>query len=174
MGGCRRTVTIVSDESVFTSGTIKLPTTLPHVHLNESDALIAMGHGLPRRPHCSSNVTNVAYMIFVTEFVTAHATPHMDSIYLVMVDRFANGNPTNDGGVDLQDPAAFHGGDLAGLLAHLDDIEALVDTIWLTPITKMRTDPGVHGAFHGCWVDNAVQSNPVLEPQRTWSDCKKK
>ena len=55
----------------------------------------------------------------------AHATPHMDSIYLVMVDRFANGNPANDNTIDLNDPAAFHGGDLAGLISRLDDIDAL-------------------------------------------------
>jgi hypothetical protein len=42
------------------------------------------------------------------------ALPH-DAIYLVMVDRFFNGDPTNDGEVDLADPQAFHGGDLLGL-----------------------------------------------------------
>ncbi len=92
----------------------------------------------------------------------AHATPHMDSIYLVMVDRFANGNPANDNTIDLNDPAAFHGGDLAGLISRLDDIESLgVDTLWLTPIMKMRTEPiGVHGAFHGYWVDDARKVEP--------------
>lgn len=92
----------------------------------------------------------------------AQATPHIDSIYLVMVDRYANGNPTNDGQIDLEDPAAFHGGDLLGLTQHLDDIESLgIDTVWLTPITKMRTKPiGVHGAFHGYWVEDGRAVEP--------------
>ena len=92
----------------------------------------------------------------------AQATPHIDSIYLVMVDRYANGNPTNDGQIDLEDPAAFHGGDLLGLTQHLDDIESLgIDTVWLTPITKMRTEPiGVHGAFHGYWVEDGRAVEP--------------
>jgi len=93
---------------------------------------------------------------------TAHATPHMDSIYLVMVDRFANGNEANDDRIDVKDPVAFHGGDLQGVLQHLDDIESLgVDTIWLTPITTMRTDNiGVHGAFHGYWVADGRAVEP--------------
>ncbi len=92
----------------------------------------------------------------------AHATPHMDSVYLIMVDRFSNGNPSNDGAVDTDDPSAFHGGDLQGIIQHLDNIESLgVDTIWLTPITKMRTEPiGVHGAFHGYWVEDGRKVEP--------------
>jgi len=86
----------------------------------------------------------------------------MDSVYLVMVDRFANGNPSNDESIDAKDASAFHGGDLAGIIQHLDDIESLgVDTIWLTPIMQMRTEPiGVHGAFHGYWIDNARRVEP--------------
>ena len=42
------------------------------------------------------------------------------SIYFLMVDRFANGEPKNDRDVDLADPQAFHGGDLAGATQRLD------------------------------------------------------
>jgi glycosidase len=105
----------------------------------------------------------------------AQATPHMDSIYLIMVDRFANGNPNNDDTINMEDPMAFHGGDLRGIIQHLDDIESLgVDTIWLTPITKMRTEPiGVHGAFHGYWVDNGRTIEPRFGNAEDLIDLKK-
>ena len=50
-----------------------------------------------------------------------------DALYLLMPDRFANGNPDNDQiasmaeyKVDRNDPNARHGGDLAGIEQHLD------------------------------------------------------
>jgi hypothetical protein len=42
------------------------------------------------------------------------------SIYFVMVDRFSNGDRSNDAEVELADPQAFHGGDLAGATQRLD------------------------------------------------------
>ena len=92
----------------------------------------------------------------------AQAGPHLDSVYLIMVDRFANGNKSNDDTIDLEDDSAFHGGDIEGIIQHLDDIESLgVDTLWLTPIMDMRTERiGVHGAFHGYWVDDARRVEP--------------
>lgn len=93
----------------------------------------------------------------------AHASPPaLDSIYLVMVDRFHSGSSRNDGAVDLEDPSAFHGGDLAGLLKKLDTIEALgVDTLWLTPLGSMREQRiAEHGAFHGYWPDNNRKVSP--------------
>ncbi|MHB8877628.1 MAG: alpha-amylase family glycosyl hydrolase, partial [Myxococcaceae bacterium] len=67
--------------------------------------------------------------------------PPADSIYFVLVDRFANGDRTNDGVIDPSDPAAFHGGDLQGVLNHLDELQALgVRTLWLSPVFKMRTE----------------------------------
>jgi glycosidase len=64
-----------------------------------------------------------------------------DVIYLIMPDRFANGDPSNDdpaisrGLYDRGKPRYYHGGDLAGVrqkLAYLKDLG--VTTIWLTPI----------------------------------------
>ena len=55
-----------------------------------------------------------------------------DVLYLIMPDRFANGNPENDivegmkeNKVDRNDPFARHGGDLAGIANHLDYIADL-------------------------------------------------
>ena len=64
-----------------------------------------------------------------------------DVIYLIMPDRFANGDPSNDepaefpGSHDRGKPRAYHGGDLRGITAHLPYLKDLgVTTLWLTPI----------------------------------------
>ena len=58
------------------------------------------------------------------------ALPQRGAIYFVMVDRFANGDRSNDGAIDPNDPAAFHGGDLQGVIDHLDELKSLgVETI---------------------------------------------
>ena len=76
------------------------------------------------------------------------------AIYFVMVDRFHNGDPTNDQTVDLADPQGFHGGDLQGVSAKLDWLQRLgITSIWLSPIFEMRDEKfHGHGAFHGYWV----------------------
>ena len=64
-----------------------------------------------------------------------------DMVYLIMPDRFANGNPENDSTDDTAEkamrsnPGRRHGGDLEGMIAHLDYIYDLGATaIWSTPL----------------------------------------
>ena len=64
-----------------------------------------------------------------------------DFIYLIMPDRFANGDPANDdppvsrGLHDRAKPRYYHGGDLAGVVEHLPYLKDLgVTAIWLTPV----------------------------------------
>ena len=75
-----------------------------------------------------------------------------DVIYLIMPDRFANGDPTNDdppefpGSHDRQKPRAYHGGDLRGIEQHLPYLKDLgVTTLWLTPIVKNGAPDDYHG-----------------------------
>ena len=79
-----------------------------------------------------------------------------DLLYLVLVDRFANGDPSNDANADPADPSAFHGGDLQGVTDRLDALVELgVTAIWLTPVFETQSTPfHGHGAFHGYWVDD--------------------
>ncbi|MEC9388941.1 MAG: alpha-amylase family glycosyl hydrolase [Myxococcota bacterium] len=93
--------------------------------------------------------------------LSAAAAP-MDSVYLIMVDRFANGRTANDQAVDTASPTAWHGGDLAGIRANLDYIEQLgVSTVWITPITRSRTEPiGGHPSWHGYWVADGRAVDP--------------
>ncbi len=83
-------------------------------------------------------------------------------IYFLLVDRFFDGQPANNLGIDPADPQAFHGGDLEGLTTHLDALSALgVDTIWLGPIADMRdTSFFGNGAFHGYWTENLDRLEP--------------
>ncbi len=64
-----------------------------------------------------------------------------DVIYLIMPDRFANGDPSNDvveGNsqiVDRSDMSVRHGGDIQGIIDHLDYLADLgVTAIWTTPV----------------------------------------
>ncbi len=64
-----------------------------------------------------------------------------DVIYLIMPDRFANGDPTNDNTDNTTEKAAptewfgRHGGDIRGIIDHLDAIKSLGATaIWNTPL----------------------------------------
>ncbi|MGO9865832.1 MAG: alpha-amylase family glycosyl hydrolase [Terriglobales bacterium] len=74
-----------------------------------------------------------------------------DVIYLIMPDRFADGDPSNDkpagsdGIYDRGNPMAYHGGDLRGIRQHLAYLHDLgVTAIWLTPVWK-NTDSDYHG-----------------------------
>ncbi len=89
-------------------------------------------------------------------------TASADSIYFVLVDRFDNGDKKNDGEVDLSDAAAFHGGDLQGVIDRLDYLQRLgVKTVWLSPVSRMRTAKFFgHGAFHGYWVEDLGEVEP--------------
>ncbi len=81
---------------------------------------------------------------------TASIAPAADSIYFVMVDRFANGDRSNDADANVADPVAFHGGDFVGIEQHLDWLTQLgVGTVWLSPVFAMRTLPyNGYAAFH--------------------------
>src|SRR5438876_10242383 len=75
-----------------------------------------------------------------------------DVMYLIMPDRFANGDPTNDepaeapGSHDRAKPRAYHGGDLLGIQNHLPYLKDLgVTTLLLTPIVKNGAAQDYHG-----------------------------
>lgn len=74
-----------------------------------------------------------------------------DVIYLIMPDRFADGDAGNNqpagttGIYDRAKPMAYHGGDLRGIRQRLAYLHELgVNTLWLTPVWK-NTDSDYHG-----------------------------
>ena len=87
-----------------------------------------------------------------------------DTIYLIVPDRFANGDPRNDrppgsiDRVDRKDPGARHGGDIAGVAAHLDYIERMGFTqIWLTPVLE-NAQPSF--SYHGYAITDHYRVDP--------------
>lgn len=88
-----------------------------------------------------------------------------DVLYLIMPDRFANGDPSNDNLVmktayktDRNNPSARHGGDLAGIEKHLDYIEDLgVTAIWLNPVLENDMQGG---SYHGYATTNYYRVDP--------------
>jgi len=75
-----------------------------------------------------------------------------DVIYLIMPDRFADGDPSNNfpasGTYDRSDPRAYHGGDLRGIQQHLPYLKDLgVTTLWITPI--YNNDDHTGRDYHG-------------------------
>ncbi len=78
-----------------------------------------------------------------------------DVIYLMMPDRFANGNPDNDTiegmleSADRSNPQRRQGGDIQGVVDNLDYIKDLgISAVWFTPLFEndMTTK---YGAYHG-------------------------
>ena len=66
-----------------------------------------------------------------------------DVIYLITPDRFVNGNPQNDNVKGLhekenrQDPDGRHGGDLQGIVDHLDYLVQMGFTgVWINPVLE--------------------------------------
>ena len=76
-----------------------------------------------------------------------------DVMYLIMPDRFANGNPSNDSQNNLTDkanrnePSGRHGGDLRGIINNLDYLQNFGATaLWLTPVNE---DNEKQTSYHG-------------------------
>jgi len=81
-----------------------------------------------------------------------------DVMYLIMQDRFADGDHTNDGlhadaAFDSADAKAerakvrgWHGGDLRGVDQHLGYLQKMgVTAVWLTPVYQNHEDDSYHG-----------------------------
>lgn len=76
-----------------------------------------------------------------------------DVIYLIMPDRFSNGDPSNDNvagmrqGLERDSLLGRHGGDLQGIINHLDYIKELgISAIWLNP--ELENDQ-IQASYHG-------------------------
>lgn len=87
-----------------------------------------------------------------------------DFIYLIMTDRFANGDPTNDiipgyldNTCDRSDKFSRHGGDFKGIEDRMDYLNQLgVTTLWLTPVNendmpRMNEWGNQVAGYHGYW-----------------------
>ncbi|MFN9502691.1 MAG: alpha-amylase family glycosyl hydrolase [Chryseotalea sp.] len=90
---------------------------------------------------------------------------HAQILYFMMIDRFKNGNPSNDKPVadkSIHPKANYFGGDIAGVTQKVKDgyFEQLgINTLWLSPITQnpegaygKYTNPNTtFSGYHGYW-----------------------
>jgi neopullulanase len=102
-----------------------------------------------------------------TERKYAQGVTSEDFIYLLMPDRFSNGDPGNDRIKGMRDQSLNrdsiyhrHGGDLQGVINHLDYLQDLgVTTLWMTPVLENdmpnRTE-------HGYAITNHYKVDPRL------------
>lgn len=87
-----------------------------------------------------------------------------DAIYLMMPDRFSNGNTSNDrveGMIEFADrsvPDMRHGGDIEGIIIHLDYIQSMGFTgIWLTPVLESNQPKY---SYHGYAITDFYRVDP--------------
>jgi len=86
-----------------------------------------------------------------------------DVMYLITPDRFANGNPKNDSTDDTiekanrKNPDGRHGGDLQGIINHLDYIQELgATTLWLNPF--LENDQPAY-SYHGYGISDFYKTD---------------
>ncbi len=91
------------------------------------------------------NVISIVYQLKSRELNPDEMTgfDNSDAIYLLMPDRFANGNPDNDDmpgmleKANRSNPNGRHGGDIQGIVNNLDYIKDLGATsIWINPLLE--------------------------------------
>jgi glycosidase len=92
-----------------------------------------------------------------------------DVLYMLMPDRFADGNPANNqiAGMeaytnDRTQPSLRHGGDIAGIRQHLDYFMQLgVTALWFTPVLENNSPDGHnHSTYHGYATTNYYKVDP--------------
>jgi glycosidase len=105
----------------------------------------------------------------------AQGVTNKDLIYLIMPDRFSNGDPTNDSvtgmqqmKVDRSQMYERHGGDIQGVMNHLDYLKDLgVTTIWLTPEI---TNDMPHASYHGYAVTDHYYVDPRFGSNKLYKE----
>ena len=102
-----------------------------------------------------------------------------DVLYMLMPDRFANGNPANDRvkGMrsqvcDRNKPSYRHGGDLEGIRQHLDYLNDLgVTALWFTPVLENDSPESPwNDTYHGYATTNYYRVDPRFG---TNDDCRR-
>lgn len=89
-----------------------------------------------------------------------------DVIYQVLVDRFSDGDATNNdsghGEYDPSDLGFYHGGDWAGLTDKLDYIADLgVTAVWISPVSHQEplSRDGNEASYHGYFTNDFATPN---------------
>lgn len=95
-------------------------------------------------------------------------------LYFVLIDRFADGDPSNNIRVERRNPGGWHGGDFKGLTQQLDELKDLgITALWINPVqrqqprgmyaqapAKMGLPEFQHEGFHGYWIEDFEGIDP--------------
>ncbi len=94
--------------------------------------------------------------------LTNNVTDWRDEIiYQVLIDRFYDGDYSNNYNVNLNNQAGYHGGDWQGLEDKLDYIAELgATTLWISPVVKNVEEDAGFASYHGYWTPDFEKTNP--------------
>ncbi|HNX43470.1 MAG TPA: glycoside hydrolase family 13 protein [Bacteroidales bacterium] len=97
-----------------------------------------------------------------------------DNFYLIMPDRFANGDPSNDDmpgmleKANRNDPNGRHGGDIKGITDHLDYLQKLgITALWCTPLLENNM-PAY--SYHGYAITDLYKIDPRFGTNENYRD----
>ena len=132
----------------ISSGTI--PGTFPINFIKAGEKPLTYSYALKKRDHSPDRAQGVT---------------NKDLIYLIMPDRFSNGDLNNDKvagmremGLSRDSMFSRHGGDIQGVMNHLDYLKDLgVTAVWLTPAVE-NDEP--HASYHGYAVTDHYKIDP--------------
>ena len=137
----------------------------PHLHIEHTE-ISTNGHwaqlwltASPSSPETITLTAHTAGAQASAPYTFAARRPATDSfagfsskdvLYLIMTDRFTDGDPANDHQPNANDdraaPRGWHGGDLKGIEQHLDYLQQLgVTAVWTTPVYQNHE----RGSYHG-------------------------
>lgn len=105
--------------------------------------------------------------------IKAQGVTAADLIYLIMPDRFSNGDPSNDSIIGMRETAVNrdsmyyrHGGDLQGIINNLDYLLDLgVTALWMTPVL---TNDMPQASYHGYANTENYEIDPRLGTIETY------
>jgi len=96
----------------------------------------------------TAGIAKVPFYVSPALGTTPAPITNEDVIYLIMTDRFADGDAANNKDVDRKNPRAWHGGDFKGITRRIPYLKELgITAIWLTP-----------------WYDNPDAANECDKP----------
>ncbi len=120
---------------------------------------------------------------------TASKTPFVwesANVYFLLIDRFNNGDKTNDQNYNRNKPTAklrgFEGGDIRGVIQKLDEgyFEKLgINAIWMTPVVEQIHDgvdegTGFTYGFHGYWTRDWSALDPSFGTKKDLAELVEK
>lgn len=116
--------------------------------------------------HYDGSARRIPYVLRERTPRERHTFDAADTVYLLVPDRFANGNPANDVVEGMLEttcgpgPDERHGGDIAGIVAHLDYLADLgVTALWPTPLLENNM-PAC--SYHGYAITDYYAIDPRL------------